>query len=109
MTDVYPVPTRGGLFPSKAERQFGKSLDQLQVGAALDVAHVRAAEAVECAKIEAIGSVSAIALMEVSHLSMAEAVLIDRTPHAAGRLRHVADTGTIAMAEVVGRMSRGLR
>ncbi len=89
--------------------QLGRSLNRLEARTSLEVARVRAAEAVEAAKVEAIGLVSTVALMETAHLSAAEAVLVQRTPHAAGRLRHVADTGTIAMAQVVARLDRSLR
>jgi hypothetical protein len=34
--------------------------------------------------------------------------LVERTPHAAGRLKHIADAGSIGLAEVVLKAKRGL-
>jgi cell division septum initiation protein DivIVA len=93
----------------RGERQVSRSLDRLQASASIEVARVRAAEAVECAKVEAIGAVSTVALFEAASLSAAEAVLAQRMPHAAGRLQHIADSGTVAMANVVTRLDRSLR
>jgi hypothetical protein len=99
----------GSRFPAKLDRQLGRSLDRLGASTSLEVAQVRAAQAVEAAKVEAIGSVSTVALFEASNLAAAEAVLAQRTPHAAGRLQYVAETGTIAMAQVVARLDRSMR
>jgi hypothetical protein len=101
MSDQLPV-LRGGRLPSRA-------VSRIQTNASIEVARVRAAEAVECAKVEAIGAVSTVALFEAASLSAAEAVLAQRMPQAAGRLQHIADSGTIAMANVVTRLDRSLR
>jgi hypothetical protein len=57
--------------------------------------------AMESAKVEAIAQVTETALMATSHVSAVEALLIERTPHAESRLRHIADAGCTGMANVV--------
>jgi hypothetical protein len=108
MPDRFPV-VRGSQLPTRGGRQLGRSLARLQANTSFEVAQVRAAEAIEVARIEAIGSVSTIALMETSNLAVAEAVLAQRAPHAAGRLQYVAETGTFAMTQVVAKLDRSLR
>ena len=55
----------------------------------------------ETTKVEAIANVTEAALLATSHVSAIEALLIERTPHAEGRLRHIADAGCAGMANIV--------
>lgn len=102
------IPGGRGL-TSKHQRQLSRSLDRLSATTALEIAHVCSGEALAAARVEAIGAVTTVALIETANLATAEVVLAQRTPHAAGRLQYVADTGTMAMAQVVARMDRSLR
>jgi hypothetical protein len=101
MPDNLPVLRTG--------RQLSRSLDRLQAGASLEVARVRATEAVEMAKIEALGSTTMVALIETANLSAAEAFYASRVPHAAGRFAYIADTSAVGMADSLVRMSRKLK
>lgn len=98
MTDL--VPMRGNrLVPSRVERQTGRALEQIRAGQAV-------ASARETAKVEVIAEVTEAALLATSHVSAVEALLVSRTPHAEGRLRHIADAGAIGMANVVMKAHR---
>jgi hypothetical protein len=64
-------------------------------------AHGQTVAAREAAKVEAIAEVTEAALLATSHVSAVEALLIQRTPHAEARLRHIADAGCAGMASIV--------
>ncbi len=107
MTDLDPS-ARGGLLPSRLERQASKTVDQLQAGASVELARIRAVEAVESAKVEAIGTVGLVAMAEAFSVSAAEAIYTACNPHAAARYSYIADSTTTAMGRVLERMSRRL-
>jgi hypothetical protein len=110
MSSNLPVPSFGGGFlPSRQDRQFSRALDQIESGAALEVAGVRAAEAAELAKIEAIGAAGDTAMRETARLSAVEAHYGAAVPHAEGRLKFEADTAAMAMAERIHALGRRLR
>lgn len=103
------IPYRGGgLIPSRTDRQLGKALDRLQAGAALEIAETRAAQAVELAKIEAIGAAGDTVLRETARLSLSEAMWAHSAPHAAGRFQLAADATTVRMVERIDRLGRRL-
>lgn len=102
------IPT-GGLLPTRQSRQLARALDEIEYRATLEVTGVRAAEAVETAKIEAIGAAGDAALRETARLSMIEAHYVTAVPHAEGRLRLEADTAAMAMAERIHTLGRRLR
>lgn len=99
MTDLVLVSRRGGV--SKLERR-----------AANEIALTRAASNVlaarESARLDLIADVAETALLNASAVSGLEAVLVMRTPHAAGRLGHIADSACLAMGKVVARTGREL-
>jgi hypothetical protein len=96
-----PVRASGGMSLSRVERR-----------AAKEVAVVRAASSVlaarEATKLDVIAEVAETALLNASAVSSLEAVLVMRTPHAAGRLSYIADAACMAMGKVVTQTSRGL-
>jgi hypothetical protein len=71
-------------------------------------ANARVAAAREAARLEAIADVTELALLATAQISAVEGALMERTPHAALRLQHIADTGCAGMAGVVLRTGRAL-
>lgn len=80
----------------RLERQVGREIARSR-------AYGAAISAQEIAKVEAVAQVSEAALLATSHVSAIEALLIQRTPHAEARLRHIADAGCTGMASIVLR------
>jgi hypothetical protein len=89
-----------------------RGLSKLERRAVSEIAVNRAASSVlsarESARLDAIAEVAETAMLNVSALSNLEAALVMRTPHAAGRLGHIADSACMAMGQVVARTGRGL-
>jgi hypothetical protein len=89
-----------------------RGLSKLERRAASEIAVDRAASSVlaarESARLDVIAEVAETALLNASALSGLEAVLVMRTPHAAGRLGHIADSACTAMGKVVVRTGRSL-
>jgi hypothetical protein len=87
-------------------------LTRVERRAIKEIALTRAASSVlaarEAAKIEAITEVAETALLSAAEVSSLEALLVARTPHAAGRLAYINDRACMAMGGVVTRMSRSL-
>lgn len=87
------------LMESRSQRGVSRELTRMRQNTDLVVAE-------QTNRIDAIEAVSDAALMSVAHVSALEAHLVGMTPHAEGRLRHVADTSALAIANVVTRMAR---
>jgi hypothetical protein len=89
-----------------------RSVSKVERRAANEIAITRAASSVlaarESARLDLIAEVAETALLNVSALSSLEAALVTRTPHAAGRLGHIADSACMAMGKVVARTGREL-
>ena len=85
-----------GLFPARINRQLGKQLGRMDAQA-LAVQH---ADQLQIARTEAATVRSLVAVAQISSL---EATLVRAVPHAEGRLRAVADAGTISIAGIVAR------
>ncbi len=90
----------------------GRGVSKLERRAANEIALTRAASSVlaarESARLDLITDVAETALLNASAVSGLEAVLVMRTPHAAGRLGHIADSACIALGKVVARTGRDL-
>jgi hypothetical protein len=97
MTDL--VPQAGGLFPARSTRLASRELSRVQAGKAIVAGR-------ESARVEVIAEVTETALLAASHIAAVEALLVHRTPHAEGRLRHIADAGCLGMTEVVIKAGR---
>lgn len=59
---------------------------------------------VATAKVEAAAYVSHVAIQEVGMLSMEEAILVERCPHAAGRAKLIVDNFALTAANTVARI-----
>ena len=59
---------------------------------------------VSAAKVEAAAFVTHVAIQEIGMLSMDEALLVERTPHAAARAKVIVDNFTAVAAGTVARM-----
>jgi hypothetical protein len=92
----YSLEPSNGLFPSRINNKLGKQLERMDAQA-LAVQH---ADQIQIARAE---QVAARGLVAVAQLSSLEASLVRITPHAEGRLRAVADAGTISIVGVVAR------
>lgn len=101
MSDLIQYGGGGSLLPSRVERQTNRALQNIRSHQAVATAH-------EVAKVEVIQDVTEAALMATSNVSAIEALLIARTPHAEGRLRHIADAGALGMSEVVMKARRSV-
>jgi hypothetical protein len=91
----------GELVSSKIERQVSREVRRVQAHGAVAAAH-------HSARVDAIAEVTEAALLATSHVSAIEALLVARTPHAEGRLRHIADAGCTGMANVVLDSARSI-
>jgi hypothetical protein len=89
-----------------------RGLSRLERRAASEIALTRAASSMliarESARVDVIADVAETAMLNASALSGLEAALVMRTPHAAGRLGHIADSACLAMGSVVARAGRDL-
>lgn len=90
----------------------GRGVSKLERRAANEIALTRAASSVlaarESAWLDLIADVVETAFLNASAVSSLEAALVMRTPHAAGRLGHIADSACMAMGKVVARTGRDL-
>jgi hypothetical protein len=91
MSSYLPEP-RHGLFPSR----LGKQLERMDAQALA----VRHDDQLRIGRVEEAGSRGLIAVAQLSGL---EATLVRAAPHAEGRLRAIADAGTIGIAGIVAR------
>ncbi len=89
-----------------------RGLSKFERRAANEIALIRAAGSVlaarESARLDMITDVAETALLNASAVSGLEAALVMRTPPAAGRLGHIADSACLAMGKVVARTGREL-
>jgi hypothetical protein len=93
MSNITLFGDSGGGELSRVPRSARKALDQVQ-GHGL----------VTAAKVEAAAFVTHVAIQEIGLLSMEEALLVERCPHAAGRAKAVVDNFTVVAASTVARM-----
>lgn len=97
MTDL--TIYKPGRVAIRAERANQRQLDSLRRDTALVAARHTSA-------IDVIETVTESALLATAHVSALEGYLVGRVPHAEGRLRHVADGGAVAMANVVAKLAK---
>ncbi len=95
MSNYHPEP-HNGLFPVRVNHKLGRQLERMDAQA-LAVQH---ADQLHIGRVE---QATARGLVAVAQLSSLEAVLVRAAPHAEGRLRAVADAGTISIAGIVAR------
>jgi hypothetical protein len=95
MPSNLPQP-RPSLFPARGNRQIGKQLAHMD-DAALAAAH---SDALRVGRAQHAATHGLVAVAQISSL---EASLVQLAPHAEGRLRAVADAGTIGIAAIVAQ------
>ncbi|HTZ86652.1 MAG TPA: hypothetical protein VMB05_08290 [Solirubrobacteraceae bacterium] len=93
-----PEP-RHGLFPAGPSRKLAKQLGRLDAQA-LAVQHH------DSLRVGRVEQAAAHGLIAVAQISGLEASLTHMAPHAAGRLRAVADAGTIGIVGIVAGTGR---
>ncbi len=87
---------RNDLFPTNVNRQLGKQLARMN-------AQALAAQHGDALRVARIEQATARGLVAVAQISSLEASLVRIAPHAEGRLRAVADAGTIGIVGIVAR------
>lgn len=92
----YALEPRRGLFPARLGDKLDKALE-LQEGRTL------LSKRDDQLSIERVEEVTARGLVAVGQISSLEATLVRAVPHAEGRLRAIADAGTIGIAGIVAR------
>jgi hypothetical protein len=84
----------------------GGQLDRTARSTKRALEQVHAHGLVAAAKVDAAAYVTSVAIQEIGILSMDEAILVERTPHAAGRAKVIVDNFTAVAAGVVAHMGR---
>jgi len=84
----------------------GGQLDRTARSTKRALAQVHVQGLVAAAKVDEAAYVAEVAIQEIGILSMDEALLVERTPHAAGRAKVIVDTFTAVAAGVVAHMGR---
>lgn len=102
MREMVPFERPGRSIATRLERQVGREVTVARARGAVIAAR-------ELAKVEAISDITQGALMEVSQISEIEALLYARSQQSGERLKHIADCGVAAIADVVLRAGRGMR
>jgi hypothetical protein len=82
----------------------GGDLSRLSRSARKDLEKVQAHGYLGAARVEAAAYVTHVAIQEIGLLSMEEALLVERVPHAAGRAKAIVDNFTAVAAATVARM-----
>lgn len=90
------------------DRRTAREIARIDRRSQVEVGRARQAASIEAAKVEVVGYVGTVALMETAHLGVVEAALAQHAPHNAGRLQYVADRYTEAIADRAVRLSRSL-
>jgi len=106
MSQLQPY-TGGGAVSSPLSRQ-GRAIGRIVGGAELATVRVAAAAHVEQARLDALDHVTSRAMQGVALVAQAEAHLVEVVPHAAGRVRHIANAHTLVLAGEVASFSRRL-
>jgi hypothetical protein len=93
MSDITLFNSGMGGNPDRAPRSTKRALEQVHGHGLL-----------AAAKVEAAAFVTHVAIQEIGILSMEEALLVERCPHAAGRARAIVDNFTAVAANTVAQM-----
>lgn len=98
MTDL--VQYQPSFLASRAERAAGKEIEKINRDGKLAITR-------HDTSIDVIESVTESALLATAHVSALEGHLMTRVPeHARGRLAYIADSGAMAMANVVVKLAK---
>lgn len=99
MTDLLPV---------LSQRFSSRAIARMESGAGLEVAEIRAIEAIEIAKAQALGSIAQAGQVEVAHVYAAAFVLAEQHPYAFPALQQLASTTSYEIAQRIHRANRRL-
>ncbi len=99
MSSLLPEP-RHGFFPSRAQRRLGDQIERALQHAETTGALDRQRDQLAIARVQ---QAAAHGLVAVAQISSVEATLGQALPHAQGRLKAIADAGTIGIVGVVAR------
>lgn len=91
----------GGWLATREQRRAAKEVTRMRLRGAVVTAR-------EVTRIDAVEEVSASALLAASQVSALEGALAQQTPHAHARLKHIADSSSIALASIVAQAGRGI-
>lgn len=98
----------GGLTTTREDKALVKQLRALQASASLELADVRATEAVEIAKLEALEAAGHVGLAAAGSLAAHRRSLIERDPTAFGCVDHVAEATVRAIGSRIETLNRRL-
>jgi hypothetical protein len=90
-----------GWLATRDQRRAAREMNRMRIRGAVVTAR-------EVAKVDAVEEVSVAALLAASEVSVLEAALAQRTPHAQHRLHDIAACSNAAMANIVLRTGRDL-
>jgi hypothetical protein len=90
-----------GWLATREQRKAAREMNRMRIRGAVVTAR-------EVAKVDAVEDVSVSALLAASEVSVLEAALVQRTPHAQHRLQAIAACSGAAMANIVLRTGRDL-
>ncbi len=102
------IPATFGGLATREDKALVKQLRSLQASTGMELAHVRAIETVEIAKVEALEAAGHVGLSTVSSLSAHERMAFERDPHCLGRAKYVADTTSFAIGSRIEQLNRRL-
>jgi hypothetical protein len=94
-----PAIYTGGWLATREQRRAAKEIYRSQIRSSVVAAR-------EVARVDAVTEVSVAALLAASEVSAVEAAMIQRTPHAEARLKHIGDSASAALGNIVLRVER---
>ena len=101
-----------GIVPSSSgrrlERSVGNALDQLGARQVIDVARLRAVEALQVERVHAVQNIANEGVMAAAHVMSRARMLMDRNPMDAGIIQSMAQLGCMDLANVVSSSGRRL-
>jgi hypothetical protein len=98
----------GGLTAPRQSRALTKQLRGLHDSTSTELARVRAIEAIEVAKLEALETAGHVGEAAAANLSAHELLLVERDPHCFGRVKFVADATCYAIGSRIEKLDRRL-
>lgn len=95
------VIASGGWLASRAQRRAARDIARIRLRGAVITAR-------ELTRIDAVGETSEAALVTAASVSMLENALIQQTPHAQVRLKHIGDCSGLALGRIVDHIGRDI-
>jgi hypothetical protein len=95
------VIASGGWLASREQRRAARDITRTRLRGAVITAR-------EVTRIDAVEDIAQAALLAASHVSALEVALVQQTPHAQARLKHIADSSSVALGSIVTHAGRGI-